>query len=97
MSRDDGLDPEQLARRSADYTRSVVELLPGEELRVDSARWRDALVFVTAGEIELRCESGQRRCFARGAILCLMPTVRLIRNGGDAPARLIAVARRRSG
>ena len=96
MSREAELDPERLAR-SPDYVRLEIDLAPGQELLLDAAAWREAILFVTAGEIEVQCGSGQRRRFAREAILCVAPTVRLLRNGGNEPARLIAISRRVGG
>jgi quercetin dioxygenase-like cupin family protein len=72
----------------------VVELDPNHVLLYDAASWRDALVFVTAGEIEVVCMAGERERFSRGAIFCLAPlSVRLLRNTGQAPARLVAIWR----
>ena len=96
MSCDDELDPERLARDSVLFSRKLVELAPGRELRLDPASWQDAIVFVRAGEIELECVSGERRRFARASIVCFTPVVRLLRNSGDEPVRLIAISRRTS-
>jgi len=95
MSGDDELDPGALARSSLHFRRRVVELAPGETLAFDAAAWIDAIVFVTAGELELECEHGERRRFSSGAVLCLAPPVRVIRNCGGDPAQLVAVSRRR--
>jgi len=94
MSCDDDFDPEQLARDSADFFRRSIELAPDQELSSSLAAWRDAIVFLTDGEIEFVCVEGERRRFRRGAMLCLTPTVRLLRNSGTEPARLIAISRR---
>ncbi len=94
MSCDGELDPERLARDSALFSRRVGQLVPGREVRLDPAVWQDAIVFVEAGEIELECVSGERRRFARSAIVCFTPVVRLLRNSGDVPVRLIAISRR---
>ena len=94
MSCDDELDPERLARDCARFSRRVIELAPGRELQLDPEIWQDAIIFVTAGEIELECVSGERRRFARASVLCFTPVVRLLRSRGDEPARLVAISRR---
>jgi hypothetical protein len=94
MNCDDDFDPEQFARDSADFSRRVIELAPDQELSSGLAAWCDAIVFLTDGEIELVCVEGERRRFTRGAMLCLTSTVRLLRNSGLEPARLIAISRR---
>ena len=93
MSCEHDIDSEQLARDSPDFLRRVIELAPDQELS-GLAAWRDAIVFLTDGEIEVVCVAGGRRRFTRGAILCPTPTVRLLRNSGAEPARLIAISRR---
>jgi quercetin dioxygenase-like cupin family protein len=95
MSGDDELDPDRLADGSIRFRKRVVELAPAQELPFDVAAWRDAIVFLTDGEIELECMSGERQRFARGAILCLAPPLRLLRNSGNECARLLAISRRR--
>ena len=94
MSCDDDFDPEQLARNAADFFRQAIELAPDQELSSGLVEWRDAIAFLTDGEIELVCVQGERRRFTRGAMLCLTPTLRLIRNSGAEPARLIVISRR---
>ena len=73
----------------------VVELPPGRERATHEAEWRDALVVVDRGEIELDCVGGSRRRFGRGAVLWLggLP-LRALRNPGDERAVLVAVSRR---
>jgi hypothetical protein len=93
MSAGDELDLDRLARDSLHFRRRVVELSPGEEAQIDAA-WRDAVVFLDAGEVELECAAGESRHFPTGAVLCFAPPVRLLRNRGSRPARLIAISRR---
>ena len=97
MSGDDELDPDRLARDSLHLRRRAVELEPGEALDIDADRWRDALFLVESGEIELECAAGERRRFGAGAVLCLPPPVRSLRNPDGKPARLIAISRRERG
>jgi hypothetical protein len=76
----------------------VVEVAPGAERSYDETEWRDALVVVDRGEIELDCRGGSRPRFADGAVLWLggLP-VRALRNPGPVPAVLVAVSRSAAG
>ena len=94
MSCDEEIDLDRLARDSLHFRRRVVELAAGEELKVDAGAWRDAIVFVESGEVELQCVAGERRRFATGAALCLAPPVHRLRNPGTGPTRVIAISRR---
>jgi hypothetical protein len=71
----------------------TVSVPPGGALDYDEEDWRDALVLVVRGEIEL----GRER-FPRGAVLSLagLP-LRALHNRGAEPAELVAVRRRRAG
>jgi glyoxylate utilization-related uncharacterized protein len=72
----------------------AVAIWPGVERAYDEDEWRDAIVFVRRGEIELECLSGERRSFQRGHILWLanLP-LRALHNRGDRPALLLVVCR----
>jgi hypothetical protein len=94
MSCDEELDLEGLARNSPHFRRRVVELASGAELRIVAAPWRDAIVFVETGEVELECVAGGCGRFAAGAVLCLVPPVSVLRSCGRARARLLAISRR---
>jgi len=94
MSRDTELDLDRLARDSLHFRRRVVDLAPGEELDIDADRWRDALVVLESGEVELECAAGKRSRFAAGAVLCLLPPVCILRNRNSEAARLITFSRR---
>jgi hypothetical protein len=75
----------------------VVGLEPAGVRAYDPVEWRDALVVVERGEIELECLHGSRLRFGRGAVLWLAGlSVRAVHNRGREPALLVAVARRRS-
>ena len=77
-------------------TRTLV-LEPGTRLIYEPAAWDDAIVFVTAGEIELECASGTTQRFPCGATLCLQRLhLRAVRNSGGVVACLVTVRRRAS-
>jgi hypothetical protein len=80
------------------FVRRVVRVPPGRARDYDEADWRDALVVVVRGEIELEARAGGRERFARGAVLSLagLP-LRALHNQGAEPAELLAVRRRRAG
>jgi hypothetical protein len=73
----------------------TVALAPGSCRVYDEAEWRDALVMVERGEIELECLGGGRRRFTRGNLLWLsgLP-LRALHNAGREPALLATVSRR---
>ncbi len=73
----------------------VVAVAPGDTRAYDEAEWRDALVVVERGEIELECVSGTCRRFDHGDMLCLIGLpLRALHNRGGEPAVLVAVSRR---
>lgn len=68
---------------------------PISERLYDEAEWRDALVLVQRGEIELEWLSGACRSFRCGDLLWLTGlSLRVLRNHGDDPVVLLAVSRR---
>ena len=73
----------------------VVAVAPGNERPYDEAEWRDSLVVVERGEIDLECLGGTRRRLRCGDVLWLagLP-VRALHNDGTEPAVLVAVSRR---
>jgi hypothetical protein len=74
----------------------VVVVAPGRARAYDGAEWRDAMVVVERGEIELEWLSGERRRFGAGAVLWLDGlSLRALHNQGRAPAVLVAVSRGR--
>jgi hypothetical protein len=75
----------------------LVILPPGRARRYRDADWRDALVVVERGYIELESVGGVRRRFSRGDVLWLtgLPMLALHNPGPDA-ALLAAVSRRRT-
>ena len=73
----------------------VVTIAPGRERAYHEAEWRDALVFVERGEIELESPTATSR-FARGDVLWLIGLpLRALRNRGQEPTLLVAISRRR--
>ena len=73
----------------------VVAVAPGDTRAYDEAEWRDALVVVERGEIELECVSGTCRRFDHGDMLYLIGLpLRALHNRGREPAVLVAVSRR---
>jgi quercetin dioxygenase-like cupin family protein len=73
-----------------------IALVPGQPRPYVEAEWRDALIVVERGEVEVECLSGARWRFVAGDMLCLdrLP-VRALRTPGPLPALLSAVSRRR--
>jgi quercetin dioxygenase-like cupin family protein len=72
----------------------VVAVAPGDARPYEAAEWRDALVVVERGEIELETVRDGTRRYARGDVLWLtgLP-LRTLRNRGGEPAVLVAVSR----
>jgi hypothetical protein len=79
----------------AAFRRRVLGLAPGSERRFLESEWRDALVVVERGVLELECLAGDRRRFGPGDVLCLagLP-LRALRQRGPDPLVLVAVSRR---
>jgi hypothetical protein len=75
--------------------RRVVVLGPGDSQPFDEAEWRDALVVVRAGEVELEGMSGRRYRLRAGTILWLVGLpLRSLHNRGEHDVVLAAVSRR---
>jgi hypothetical protein len=73
----------------------AVAIEPGGRRAYDECEWRDALVVVRRGEIELECLSGSSSPFRRGDLLWLagLP-LRAVHNRGRDPVLVVAVSRR---
>ena len=71
-------------------------LEPGCTLAYDEADWRDALVTVESGELELVMTCGRSCFFQRGDLLWFegLPLASL-RNRGDEPTVLVTASRNR--
>jgi hypothetical protein len=81
-------------RSDADFEVRLVAVAPGGTRAYVEAEWRDALVIVQHGQIELEGLSGSRRSLERGAVLWLagLP-LRALHNRGLEPAVIVVVAR----
>ena len=72
----------------------VVVVDPGDTRPYQEADWRDALVVVERGSIQLDSSCG-RRDFVTGDVLCLVGlSLRALHNRGPEPAVLVAVSRK---
>jgi len=72
----------------------VITLAPGRERPFRAAEWRDAIVVVERGEIELESVRGSRARFERGDVMCLTGfSLRALRNRGPGTAVLTVVRR----
>lgn len=77
------------------FEHRVVTIPAGSARAYDEHEWRDAIVVVEQGEIELEALDGERHRFGRGALIWLDGVaVRSIRSGPAEPVVLVAVARR---
>jgi quercetin dioxygenase-like cupin family protein len=78
------------------FTRRTVVVEPGTSRSSHDAEWRDAIVMVECGDVELECAAGGRRRFAAGAVLWLTGIdIRVLHNVGVDPVVLVAFSRRR--
>ncbi len=76
------------------FLTSEVVLPPGTAHAYEADEWRDALVLVKTGSIELETQSGVRRTFVAGDVLWLAGLhLLLVRNPGSNPAVLEASRR----
>ena len=71
-----------------------VVVAPGTARRFVESEWRDAIVVVESGWLELESSSGSRRRFGRGDVLWLIDLpLRALHAYGRTPTVLIAVSR----
>jgi quercetin dioxygenase-like cupin family protein len=97
MSDDDHLEPPAFLGRPipSAFEFRLVTIPPGGVRAYQEADWRDALVVVERGSIELETRQGRRRAFATGDMLCLIGlSLRALHNRGHEPVLLVAVSRR---
>jgi 3-oxoacyl-[acyl-carrier protein] reductase len=72
--------------------RRVVTIGPGGSLPYDSDAWRDALIIVDRGAIELHDTAGRRWTFGHGSVLSLWELpLRFVGNRGPTTAVLVAI------
>jgi quercetin dioxygenase-like cupin family protein len=90
----DGARPLFSGGLSARFMRRVVTIPPHTAYAYEREEWRDALVVLESGEIELHTWCGNRRRLGTGSVFWLdgMP-VRMLSNRGECPAVLVAVSR----
>ena len=82
---------------STPFVRRTVVLEPGTSRPSDDAEWRDALVLLVQGDVDLECAAGGRRRFHAGAVLWLAGIeLRVLHNVGVDVVVLLAVSRRRA-
>ncbi len=82
-------------RLPSSFVRRRVVLPPASSRPYVDEEWRDALVTVESGEVDLECEHGARRRFERGAVLWFAGLgLRTIANRGAIPTVLVAISRR---
>lgn len=80
---------------TARFQRWYVVLAAGEVRTYDPAEWRDALVLVDRGLVELELADGARCGFGQGATLCFVGLApRALRNPGRVPLVLVVISRR---
>lgn len=79
---------------SAGLLVDAVAIPPGTDHAYAEAEWRDALVLIDQGVLDLECTDGGVWRFTHGAILCLanLP-LRSLRNQGSEPLSLTRVRR----
>jgi hypothetical protein len=76
----------------------VIAVAPGRPRPYDEAEWRDAIVVLERGEIELESLGGSHLSFRSGDVLWLVGLpVRALHNLRSEPALLVAVSRRGGG
>src|SRR6266545_2428907 len=96
---DDTRDPRFLLDRrlSPRFERRTIVVAPGHTRSYEEPEWRDAIVVVKHGVVELQGADEDRRRFLCGDILWLDGlSIRAVHNPGPEPAVLMAVSRRAS-
>jgi hypothetical protein len=71
-----------------------VTIAAGIQLAFRAAEWRDSIVVIERGPLEIECPDGIRTTFTTGAMLCLdgLPIGTLC-NRGSKPVQLFALSR----
>jgi hypothetical protein len=79
------------------FETAAISIGPRCRRAYDEAEWRDAIVVVERGDIELEFRGGSQWRFCRGDALWLVGLpLRAIHNRGREPALLVAVSRAKS-
>ena len=91
-------DPERLSFLDrllpSGFEMRVVVVDPGDTRPYQESDWRDALVVVERGSIQIEASGGIRRDFVTGDVLCLVGlSLRALHNRGPEPAVLVAVTK----
>jgi hypothetical protein len=95
MSRESPAAPGRGSVRRQFVVRHVA-IAAGTELAFTPADWRDAIVVVERGPLEVECPDGNRTTFETGAMLCLDSlSIGTLRNRGSEPVQLFALSRAR--
>jgi quercetin dioxygenase-like cupin family protein len=77
------------------FSRRVVTIAGGATRPYDESEWRDALVIVESGELDLECSAGGRRRFRPGNVLWFTGLgLVALHCAGAEPVVLVAVSRR---
>lgn len=80
----------------ADFAKRELTVAPGCSQAYDPADWRDAIVVLERGRVDLVHLDGRRVSLSDGAVVSLDGlALRCLHNPGPAPAVLVAVSRRR--
>jgi hypothetical protein len=82
-------------RLPASFERRRVVLPPGASRPYVDEEWRDALVTIDSGDLEIECMRGGRRTFAAGDILWFSDLgLKTMHNRGLIPTVLVSITRR---
>jgi hypothetical protein len=93
MSRESPGAPRRASVRRQFVVRHVT-IAADTEVAVEAADWRDAIVVVERGPLEVECVDGIRSTFTTGAMLCLDGLrMRTLSNRGPVPVQLFALSR----
>lgn len=71
-----------------------IHISPGSRRVFAEAEWRDTILVVEQGEVELETIGGERVGFATGAVVFFGTWLRALRNRGRVPVVLSAISRR---
>jgi hypothetical protein len=83
--------------RGPRFDRRTITIAPGRSRAYDEHEWRDAIVVIERGPVEVEGARGSRLRFLRGDILWLQGLpLRAIHNPGREQAVLITIRRRRT-